>query len=182
MVVSLKQLVIPASCLTCCRTRHRTLLHDLFHLPQHSSDHLLPHCPVLAQLLRNWIKNPCETHGGLAASPTGHEPNLVQSDDLQPRRIELDRNLGTDPSYHRRYKGIWQFWCRHALRPPRAQQVAPSRRARHRQKRQDQLAVLLTQVAVPHKPASGTSLRFSCCMVPRRMLVGHSCSKSHPSP
>ena len=29
IAVSLKQLVIPASCLTCCRTCHRTLLHDL---------------------------------------------------------------------------------------------------------------------------------------------------------
>ena len=43
IAVSLKQLVIPASCLACCRTCHRALLHDLCHLHQLSSDHLLPH-------------------------------------------------------------------------------------------------------------------------------------------
>ena len=31
-------------------------------------------------------------------SPTGYEPKVIQSDDLEPRSIELDRNLGTDPN------------------------------------------------------------------------------------
>ena len=88
-----KKFVSPASCLICCRTCHRTLLHDLSHLP---SDHLLPHSLVL----RNWIKKPCESHGRFSksASPTGHEPKLIQSHDFEPLRIELDRNLGTDPN------------------------------------------------------------------------------------
>ena len=29
-------------------------------------------------------------------SPTGYEHKMIQSDDLEPRRIELERNLGTD--------------------------------------------------------------------------------------
>ena len=104
-VVSLKQLIIPASCLLCCRTCHRTLLHDLSHQPHLSSDHILPHCPVLPRLILDWIKKFCEFHGGVAdtqksASPTGYEPKLTQSDDFEARRIELeklDRNIGTDP-------------------------------------------------------------------------------------
>ena len=32
-----------------------------------------------------------------SASPTGYEPKMTQSDDFEPRRIELDRNIGTDP-------------------------------------------------------------------------------------
>ena len=31
-----------------------------------------------------------------SASPTGHEHKLIQSDDIEPRRLELDRNLGAD--------------------------------------------------------------------------------------
>ena len=53
--------VIHAQCSTSCRTCHTTLLHDLSHLPQLSSDHLLPHCPVLLQLLRDWIKIPARS-------------------------------------------------------------------------------------------------------------------------
>ena len=30
-------------------------------------------------------------------SLTGYEPKLIEPEDLEPRRIELDRNLGTDP-------------------------------------------------------------------------------------
>ena len=30
-------------------------------------------------------------------SLTGYEPKVIEPDDLEPRRIELDRNLGTDP-------------------------------------------------------------------------------------
>ena len=77
-------IVIPASCLICCRSCPRALLRDLSHL---SSDHLLPHCPVL----HIWIKKPCKFHGGVADTLNLHLP-LVMS----PRRIELDRNLGTD--------------------------------------------------------------------------------------
>ena len=32
-----------------------------------------------------------------SASHTGYEPKLIQFDDFEPGRIELDRNLGTDP-------------------------------------------------------------------------------------
>ena len=31
-----------------------------------------------------------------SASPTGYEPKLIQSDDFEPQRIELDRHLGKD--------------------------------------------------------------------------------------
>ena len=65
IAVSLKQLVIPASCLSCCRTCHRTLPRGLSHLHHLSSDHLLPHC-VLPQPILDWIKKPCEIHGGVA--------------------------------------------------------------------------------------------------------------------
>ena len=30
-------------------------------------------------------------------SPTGYDPKVIQSVDLEPRRIELNRNIGTDP-------------------------------------------------------------------------------------
>ena len=74
IAVSLKQLVIPASCLTCCRTCHRTLLHDLSHLHHLSSDHLLPHCPVLPRSIQAWIMKPCETHGRVADTLNLHLP------------------------------------------------------------------------------------------------------------
>ena len=32
-----------------------------------------------------------------SASPTGYGPKVIEPEDLEPRRIELDRNLGTDP-------------------------------------------------------------------------------------
>ena len=54
----------------------------------------LPHCPELDQetLRDSWRS------GGYtkSASPTDHEPKLIQSDDFEPRRNELDRNLWTD--------------------------------------------------------------------------------------
>ena len=68
---------IHAQCPTCCRTCHRTLLHDLSHLPQLSSDHFLPHCPVLLQLLRDWIKIPCEIHDGVADTLNLHLPQVM---------------------------------------------------------------------------------------------------------
>ena len=64
-------------------------------------------------------------------SPTGHEPKVIQSNDLEPGRIELERNLGSDlhqtqeriygrwlsKSCHWRYARIWTSWCRDALHP-----------------------------------------------------------------
>ena len=97
-----KVVVIHAQCPTYCRTCHRTLPHDLSHLPRLSSDHLLPHCLVLLQLLRDWIKIPCEIHDGVADTPNLHLPQvmrkkLIQSDEYELQGIELDRNIGTDP-------------------------------------------------------------------------------------
>ena len=45
---------------------------------------------------------PCEDprqRGGSTQIPslTGYEPNLIEPEELEPRRIELDKNLGTDP-------------------------------------------------------------------------------------
>ena len=76
-LVPQKVVVIHAQCSTSCRTCHRTLLHDLSHLPQLSSDHFLPHCPVLLQLLPDWIKKPCEIHGGVADTPNLHLPQVM---------------------------------------------------------------------------------------------------------
>ena len=50
----------------------------------------LPYCSVF----RNWIKR----RNSKSASPTSKKPKMVQTDDdFEPRRIELDRNIGTDP-------------------------------------------------------------------------------------
>ena len=40
---------------------------------------------------------PCNGGHTKSASPTGFEPKLIQSTDRQPRRIELEKNVGTDP-------------------------------------------------------------------------------------
>ena len=45
---------------------------------------------------------PCEDprqRGGSTQIPslTGYEPKVIKPENLEPRRIELDRNLGTDP-------------------------------------------------------------------------------------
>ena len=86
-----------------------------------------PHCDGLRQ------------SGGfpLTVTPTAYEPNITETnvidseaispEDLEPRRIELDRNLGTDPYQihegffekfsYRRYGGIWKSWCRCVLHP-----------------------------------------------------------------
>ena len=67
-------------------------------------------------------------------SPKSSRPTssseAIDPEDLGPRRIELDRNLGTDPyqiqerfvrkspkSYRRRCGGIWQSWRREVLYP-----------------------------------------------------------------
>ena len=76
-LVPQKVVVIHAQCSTCFRTCHRTLLHDLSNLHQLSSDHLLPHCPVLLQLHRHWIKIPCEIHGGVAGTLNLHLPQVM---------------------------------------------------------------------------------------------------------
>ena len=49
----------------------QNILHNLSHVPQLSSD-LLPHCLVP----RNWIKKPCETHGGVADILNLHLPQV----------------------------------------------------------------------------------------------------------
>ena len=49
---------------------------------------------------RNPARSPAEWRSGgytKSASPRGYEPKLNQSDDFELRRLELDRNLGTDP-------------------------------------------------------------------------------------
>ena len=58
-----------------------------------SSDHFLPHCLVLPRPILDLSLKLCETHGGVADA---HGPKIPQSDNLEARRIELDRNLGTD--------------------------------------------------------------------------------------
>ena len=40
-----------------------------------------------------------------SASPTGFEPEMIRSDDLEALTIELDRNLGTDPVFDERILG-----------------------------------------------------------------------------
>ena len=91
IVVSLKGSVIPASCLICCRTCHRTLLHDLSHLPQPFSD-LLPHCPVL----RNWIKKPCEIHSGEATILNLHLPQVMSPKWSNPTTLRLEEVSWTE--------------------------------------------------------------------------------------
>ena len=82
--------------------------HMLPHLPQNTSTRSLsptspafrPSSPSLScptSVNSGLDLKPCETHGGYtkSASPTGYEPQITQSDNLEARRIELDRNLGT---------------------------------------------------------------------------------------
>ena len=100
-VVFLQQLVIPASCLTCCRTCHRTFLHGLSHLHHLSSEHLLPHS-ARSGLDQETLRDSRRSGGYTkSASPTGFDPKLTQSDDVEARRIELDQNPGTDPQPRR---------------------------------------------------------------------------------
>ena len=49
-------------------TSTRSLSHQ-HHLP---SDHFLPHCAVLPRPILDWIKKPCETHGGVADTVNLH--------------------------------------------------------------------------------------------------------------
>ena len=131
-----KQFVIPASCLTCCRICHRTLLHDL--------SLSLSHLHHLSYLGPFWIGvwNPARPTADTLSLhlPQVKSPKKDQSDDSNLVEIELDRNLGTDPqpeevsstgilgqiriktremtiTCRRGYGGDWTFWCRHALRP-----------------------------------------------------------------
>ena len=67
-------------------------------LPHLSSSRSLTHSPDL------WVLDPytpCDDprqSGGSTQIPslTGYEPKVIEPNDLEPRRIELDRNLGTD--------------------------------------------------------------------------------------
>ena len=83
--------------------------HMLPHLPQNTSTRSLsptspafrPSSPSLScptSVHSGLDLKPCETHGGYtkSVSPTSYEPQITQSDNLEARRIELDRNLGTD--------------------------------------------------------------------------------------
>ena len=71
IVVSLKQLVIPASCLIRCRTCHRTLLHDLSHLPQPSSGPSSPSLSCLSELDQETLRDSRRSGGkNKSASPT----------------------------------------------------------------------------------------------------------------
>ena len=68
----------------------------LFPTPSPSHPGPLAHDPCL----------PCDDSrqsGGSTQIPslTGCEPKVIEPEDLEPRRIELDRNLGTDPSQER---------------------------------------------------------------------------------
>ena len=63
------------------------------------------------------------------SSLTGYEPKsveikvieteVIEPEDLKPRRIELDRNLGTDPyqSEEGFMRNFWKSWCRNVLPP-----------------------------------------------------------------
>ena len=58
------------------------LATELFYtisLTQHhlSSDHLLPHCPVLSRSILDWIMKPCETHGRGADTLNLHLPHSL---------------------------------------------------------------------------------------------------------
>ena len=73
-----------------------TLLQDLSHLPQHSSDHLLPHCLVL----RTWIKKPCEIHGGVPDVLNVHLPQHKWPkswSNIEDPVVPLERNLYARP-------------------------------------------------------------------------------------
>ena len=74
------------SCRMCCRTRHWTLPHDV-------SLTYLTYLPTF-RFTAEWRMY------------TG-QPHMVQSDDLEPGRIELDRNIGTDP--YQRLERIWEM-------------------------------------------------------------------------
>ena len=101
-LVCQKKFVINASCLAM-----------LLHLSQNTSTRSLsptslvfrpsspsPSCPISAHsgLEYGTLRDPRRSGGYTeSASPTGYEPQITLSDDFEPRRIELDRNLGTVP-------------------------------------------------------------------------------------
>ena len=81
-----------------------------------------PHCDDLRQSVGSTQ----------TVTPTGYEPKIIKvnvidseaisPEDLEPRRIELDRILGTDPypiheTFLRRYGGKKKSWCRCVLLP-----------------------------------------------------------------
>ena len=79
-----KRLVILASCLTCCRTGQRTLLHDLSLSPTSlvfRPSSLSLTCPTSAH--SGLSQEPCEIHGGVADTrnlPTLSAPFLWMRD------------------------------------------------------------------------------------------------------
>ena len=91
-----KQFVIHVSCLVPYRTGHWLPAQVLSHLPHLSFSRSLPHTQDLL------AHDPCALRdsrrsGGSTQipSPTGCEPKVIEPEDLEPTRIELDRNLGT---------------------------------------------------------------------------------------
>ena len=88
----------------------RVMSHSLPHLTLTiSTRSLSPTSPILPTISPSHPSPfahdpylPCEVprqSGGSTQIPslTGCEPKLIEPEDLEPRRIELDRNLGTDP-------------------------------------------------------------------------------------
>ena len=112
---ALWKIVIHAQCLTCCRTCHQNTsprsLSSTSLVFRPSSLSLT--CPISARsgLEYETLRDPRRSGGYTkTASPSGYEPKLTQSGDflkelswteilglIYSRRIELDRNIGTDP-------------------------------------------------------------------------------------
>ena len=121
IAVSPKQFVIPASCLACCRTCPRTLLHDLSHLHHLPSDHLLPHYPVLPRPILDWNKKPCEIHIGVADTLNLHLPQKSSCHSfrisvLQPS-LSIESCFSAAASMQR---CICTRWARRSRKPTRS--------------------------------------------------------------
>ena len=65
--------------------------------------------------------------GGSTQIPslTGYEPKVIEPEEIEPRRIELDRNLGTDPHQTQDQNPVTEdidefgkSWCRDVLQFP----------------------------------------------------------------
>ena len=104
-----KTLIIHVLCLFPCRTCLFTT----------STSSLSPTSPIFPTIspahIRSMVLDPHlpsdvpRQSGGSTQIPslTGCEPKVIESEDLEPRRIELDRNLGTDP-YQTQEKNHWR--------------------------------------------------------------------------
>ena len=55
-------------------------------------------CPAsaLSELDPQTLRDPRQRGGYISESATGYEPKMIQSDDFEARRIELERNLDSD--------------------------------------------------------------------------------------